>query len=69
MKALILAAGYGTRLAAVAKDTPKPLLMVADKPLIDYTVDKLKPVKGLSEIVVVTNNKFYTQDVFWVKGS
>ncbi len=62
MKALILAAGYGTRLAAIAKDTPKPLLDVAGKPLIDYTVDKLKAVRGLTEIVVVTNNKFY--DVF-----
>ena len=67
MKALILAAGYGTRLAAIAKDTPKPLLDVAGKALIDYTVEKLKEVKGLTEIVVVTNNKFY--DVFckWAK--
>jgi glucose-1-phosphate thymidylyltransferase len=62
MKALILAAGYGTRLAAIAKDTPKPLLDVAGKVLIDYTVDKLKEVNGLTEIVVVTNNKFY--DIF-----
>ncbi len=67
MKALILAAGYGTRLAAIAKDTPKPLLDVAGKPLIDYTVDKLKSVSGLSEIVVVTNNKFYNIFCAWAK--
>lgn len=67
MKALILAAGYGTRLAAIAKDTPKPLLDVAGKPLIDYTVDKLKLVKGLTEIVVVTNNKFYHVFGAWAK--
>ncbi len=65
MKALILAAGYGTRLARVAKDTPKPLLPVAGKPLIDYTVDKLKKVAGLSEIVVVSNNKFYRHFCAW----
>ncbi len=65
MKALILAAGYGTRLAAVAKDTPKPLLDVAGKPLIDYTIRKLKPVKGLTEIVVVSNNKFYGKFCDW----
>lgn len=67
MKALILAAGYGTRLAAIAKDTPKPLLDVAGKPLIDYTVDKLKTVKDLTEIVVVTNNKFYNVFCNWAK--
>ncbi len=67
MKALILAAGYGTRLAAIAKDTPKPLLDVAGKPLIDYTVDKLKSVKALDEIVVVTNNKFFNVFCNWAK--
>ena len=67
MKALILAAGYGTRLAAVAKDTPKPLLDVAGMPLIDYTVAKLKKIPGLDEIVVVTNNKFFGCFVDWSK--
>ena len=67
MKALILAGGYGTRLAAVAKNTPKPLLLVSEKPLIDYAVDKLKSIAGFSEIVVVTNNKFYENFVQWAK--
>ena len=58
MKALILAAGYGTRLASVIKDTPKPLIPVGDRPLVDYVVDKLQDIKSLSEIVVVSNNKF-----------
>ncbi|MDE2028148.1 MAG: nucleotidyltransferase family protein, partial [Candidatus Omnitrophica bacterium] len=58
MKALILAAGYGTRLASVIKDTPKPLIPVGDRPLIDYVVDKLQGIKALDEIVVVSNNKF-----------
>lgn len=58
MKSLILAAGYGTRLASVIKDTPKPLIPVGDRPLIDYVVDKLQDIKSLTEIVVVSNNKF-----------
>ncbi len=58
MKALILAAGYGTRLASVIKDTPKPLIPVGNRPLIDYVVDKLHGIKFLSEIAVVSNNKF-----------
>jgi len=58
MKALILAAGYGTRLASVIKDTPKPLIPVGKRPLIDYVVDKLQNIKSLDEIVVISNNKF-----------
>jgi len=58
MKALILAAGYGTRLASVIQDTPKPLIPVGDRPLMDYVVDKLQSIKSLTEIAVVTNNKF-----------
>ena len=58
MKALILAAGYGTRLASVIKDTPKPLIPVGKRPLIDYVVEKLQDIKSLTEIVVVSNNKF-----------
>ncbi|MBF0570251.1 MAG: nucleotidyltransferase family protein [Candidatus Omnitrophica bacterium] len=65
MKALILAAGYGTRLASVIKDTPKPLIPVGERPLIDYVVDKLQDIKPLSEIVVVSNNKFTPQFQQW----
>jgi len=67
MKALILAAGYGTRLAAVAKDTPKPLLSVAGKALIDHVVERLRTAEASSEIVVVTNHKFYGLFTRWAK--
>jgi glucose-1-phosphate thymidylyltransferase len=68
MKALILAAGYGTRLAAVIKDTPKPLIPVNNRPLVDYIVDKVKGVPSLTEIVVVTNNKFTPHFTKWAAG-
>jgi len=67
MKALILAGGYGTRLAAVAQNTPKPLLTIGSKTLIDYAVEKLKGYGQFSEVVVVTNNKFYENFVQWAK--
>jgi NDP-sugar pyrophosphorylase family protein len=38
MKALILAAGYGTRLGDLTQDTPKPMLSVAGRPLLAYTI-------------------------------
>ena len=59
MKVLILAAGYGTRLYALVKDMPKVLLEINEKPLIDHLLDKLGGLKGLNEIIVVTNAKFY----------
>ena len=65
MKVLILAGGYGTRLASVIKDTPKPLILVNNRPLIDYIVLSLKDVPSLEEIVVVTNNKFHTHFEKW----
>jgi glucose-1-phosphate thymidylyltransferase len=65
MKALILAAGYGTRLASIIKDIPKPLIPVGHRPLIDYVVDKLADIKPLSEIVVVSNNKFTSHFQKW----
>jgi len=58
MKALVLAAGYGTRLYPLIKDTPKALLPVNNRPLVDYVLDKLEYLPELSHILVVTNNKF-----------
>jgi len=69
MKVLILAAGYGTRLYPLTKDKPKPLLDIEDgKPLINYLVEKVSQAKNLSEIFVVTNDKFYEKFSTWAKG-
>lgn len=65
MKVLILAAGYGTRLYPLIKDTAKPLLPVADKPLINHVLDKVRDLNGLREVLVVTNNKFYSHFLNW----
>ncbi len=51
MKAMILAAGRGERMRPLTDFTPKPLLCVADKPLIDYTIENLVQA-GFTEIVI-----------------
>lgn len=51
MKALIFAAGRGERMAELTRSKPKPLLEIAGKPLIDYTVVGLKAA-GFSELIV-----------------
>lgn len=51
MKAMILAAGRGERMRPLTDTTPKPLLPVAGKPMIEHTLDKLKTA-GFYEIVI-----------------
>ncbi|MEW6100684.1 MAG: nucleotidyltransferase family protein [Candidatus Omnitrophota bacterium] len=68
MKALILAAGYATRLYPITRDYPKPLLKVKRKPIIDYIVDKLDQIDKISEIFVITNSKFIPFFRRWSKN-
>ncbi|MCK4947391.1 MAG: nucleotidyltransferase family protein [Candidatus Aureabacteria bacterium] len=68
MKALILAAGYATRLYPLTLNTAKPLLMVGKRRMIDYIVDSLCKLKGLKEIYVVTNEKFSSDFKTWASS-
>lgn len=65
MKALILAAGYATRLYPLTKDKPKPLLSVGGKPIIEYIIDKINAVAAVDTIYIVTNDKFYRHFQEW----
>ncbi len=67
MKALILAAGYATRLYPLTKKFPKPLLEVNKKPIIDYIIDKLNGLTQVNEIIVVTNDRFFSKFGKWAK--
>lgn len=58
MKALILAAGYGTRLYPLTRDKPKPLLPVAGRPMLEHILKKIEKVEEVDKIYVVTNEKF-----------
>lgn len=53
MKAMILAAGRGSRLGPITATTPKPLIKVAKKPLIQYHIENLASI-GINEIVINT---------------
>lgn len=53
MKAMILAAGYGTRMGELTQYCPKPLLKAAGKPLIFYHLEALKQA-GIEDVVINT---------------
>ena len=49
--AMVLAAGYGTRLKPLTDRVPKPLVPVAGKPMIQYALEKLQAY-GIEEVVI-----------------
>lgn len=69
MRAILLAAGMGTRLRPLTLETPKSLIEVNGKPLLERQIEFLKE-KGINEIIVVTgylNDKFeYLKDKYGV---
>jgi NDP-sugar pyrophosphorylase family protein len=54
MKAGLIAAGLGERLVAAGIDTPKPLVRVAGKPLVDHVLDAVAAA-GIDEVACIFN--------------
>lgn len=67
MKALLLGAGYGTRLYPLTKNCPKPLLPVGRKPMVEWILDRILPTPGLDGIALVTNARFAPAFEDWKK--
>ena len=65
MKAMILAAGCGTRLVHIAKYIPKAFMKINNKPIINYIIDKINEIPEINQIIVITNNKFYSVFEEW----
>lgn len=63
-KAVIAAAGFGTRFLPQTKAMPKEMLPLIDKPIIQYVVEKLVDA-GIRDIILVTgSNKRSIEDHF-----
>ncbi len=67
MKALVLAAGYATRLYPLTRDWPKALLEVGGRPMLDHVLDRVRAM-GVDETIVVTNAKFTPHFEEWASG-
>ena len=65
MDAIILAAGYAVRLQPLTEDTPKALLEVAGKPMMEHIIGKVEGLK-IGKIYIVANDKFYPNFLDWL---
>ena len=54
MKALLLAAGFGSRLGRITKETPKPLVKVGDSAILEFCLAQLSQ-SGVTEVVINTH--------------
>ena len=68
MNALILAAGYGTRLKPYTDETAKPLLPVAGKPLIERCIDWVAASDKVEQVLVVCNQRYWHNFQQWRRG-
>ena len=65
-KAMVLAAGCGTRLKPLTDRVPKPLVPVAGKPMIQYALEKLQAY-GIEEVVINVSH-LKEQLTAWLAG-
>ncbi len=65
MKAIILCAGYATRLYPLTLNKPKALLSIKGKPLLSYTLKKIDSLEEIEEVLIITNEKFYNDFLKW----
>jgi glucose-1-phosphate thymidylyltransferase len=68
VKAIILAAGYATRLRPLTDKRAKELLPVGGRPIIDWIVDAVTAVELVDEIHIVTNSHKVDQFTAWADG-
>lgn len=55
MQAVILAGGKGTRLKHLTKDIPKPLIEIADKPILEHQIDNLK-ANNIKDLIIIVGH-------------
>ena len=68
MKAIILAAGYATRLYPLTENFPKPLLEVGGKTILDHLIDQIETISDIDHAHLVTNRRFYGHFVDWARA-
>jgi dTDP-glucose pyrophosphorylase len=68
MKALILAAGKGTRMRDLTSDVPKPMLKVQGKPILEHILDGILGT-GIREVCIITGYRAEAIESYFENGS
>ena len=68
MKAVILAAGKGTRMRELTQEVPKPMLCIQGRPILDHILDGIKAA-GIRDVFIVTGWKAETIEEYFGDGS
>jgi len=66
MKVLILAGGFARRMGELGKSKPKALLDIAERPVIEHILDKVKPLADIGDVFISTNKLFEGNFTEWV---
>jgi dTDP-glucose pyrophosphorylase/CBS domain-containing protein len=56
INAVVMAGGFGTRLRPLTDNTPKPMLPIGDRPILEWTIEQLKKT-GIHHISLTTHYK------------
>jgi glucose-1-phosphate thymidylyltransferase len=67
MKALLLAAGYATRLRPLTDQVAKPLLPVGGRPMLEWILDRVSAVPDVDSVHVVTNSVYAAAFEEWAR--
>ena len=69
MKAIVLAAGYGTRLGSLTRNVPKPLLPVQGRPLLEYILEWILKPGVIQDVTIVSNDRYYESFKLWYQST
>ncbi len=69
MKAVILAAGKGTRMKELTNEVPKPMLRVDGKPILQHIVEGLRDAASIREFCVITGWKAEVTENYFGDGA
>src|SRR5881394_684155 len=69
MKAVILAAGKGTRMKELTNEVPKPMLRVRGKPILQHILEGLRDAAGIREVCIITGWKAEVTENYFGDGA
>ncbi|MFQ5648123.1 MAG: nucleotidyltransferase family protein [Candidatus Aenigmatarchaeota archaeon] len=68
MEAVILAGGFAKRLWPLTKETPKPLLEVGGKPILEHVLGKILALEEVGRVRISINKKFEPKFQEWLSA-